>query len=309
MNDIKNQTITPYGETFIGVDIGKTKVAVGIIKQNGEIVVKDHLPTDMKKGGKAIIDQCRELIHRMLSITGIKPKGIGIGSSGVVDYKKGIILSSGSIPNWENIKIKKIFEKEFSLPVFVDNDVYVAALGEHFFGAGRGLNTSVYIVISTGIGFCIIYNGEIWRGAHNLAGQIAHIPLFGKKKTVNDIFSGKAISESVSKLMGYSITTKKVLCLALAGHREAQQVVDQAIEGAALTIAWIQNSIDPDVLIFGGGVAINNESFVRSIRQRAENFLTKYRAQLPKRLNVVRAKLGSDAGIIGAAVLCLHLKE
>lgn len=309
MGDIKGRTVTPYGERFIGVDIGKTKIAVGIITQNGEVVAKDHLPTDMIKGGEAIIDQCRKLIHRMLCDSVIKPKGIGIGSSGVVDYKRGTILSSGSIPNWENIKIKKLFEKEFSLPVIVDNDVYVAALGEHFFGAGRGANTSVFIVISTGIGFCTIYNGEIWRGTHNLAGQIAHIPLFDKGKTVNDIFSGKGISESVSRLMGYSVTTEKVFRLASEGRREAQQVVDQAIEGAALTIAWIQNSIDPDVLILGGGVAISDESFVHSIRLRAEKFLTKYRAQLPKSLNVVCAKLGNDAGIVGAAALCLSLKK
>lgn len=309
MGDIKSRTVTPYEKTFIGVDIGKTKVAVGIITQNGEIVAKDHLPTDMVKGGEAIIDQCRKLIHRMLSVSAIKPKGIGIGSSGVVDYKTGTILSSGSIPNWEDIKIKKLFEKEFSLPVLVDNDVYVAALGEHFFGAGRGANTSVFIVISTGIGFSTIHKGEVWRGTHNLAGQIAHIPLFDKGKTVNNIFSGKGISENASILRGYNVTTEEVFRFASEGYREAQQVVDQAIEGAALTIAWIQNSIDPDVLILGGGVAVSEESFIRSLRLRAEELLTKYRAQLPKGLNVVRAKLGSDAGIVGGAAMYMPLKE
>lgn len=309
MVDVKNRTKTPYRKTFIGVDIGKTKVAVGIITQNGKIVAKDRLPTNMERGGEAIIDQCRMLIQQMLRVPDINPKCIGIGSSGVVDHKRGIILSSGSIPSWENIKIKKLFEKEFGLPVFVDNDVHVAALGEHFFGAGQGANTSVFIVVSTGVGICTIQNGKVWHGTHNLAGQIAHIPLFDNGKTVNDIFSGKGISDNASKLLGYNVTTKEVFRLASEGHKEIQQIVEQAVEGAALMITWVQNSIDPNIIILGGGVAISEESFIHSIKLKAEEHLIKYRAQLPKGLDIVRAKLEDDAGIVGAAAMCISLKE
>jgi len=227
MKQLKNRVRTSDPKAFIGLDIGKTKVAVGLISENGSVIARDSLPTDMVNGGEAIVSQGERLIYKMMEESNIRPLGIGIGSSGVIDSKTGTIISSGSIPMWNNIKIKDLYEKEFRLPVLVDNDVYVAALGEHFYGAGSGMNTSVFIVISTGIGFCTIQNGEIWRGAHNLAGQIAHIPLFGKENTVNAVFSGKGISEKASRLMGKNISTKEAFILSTTGHKEIKQVMVQ----------------------------------------------------------------------------------
>jgi glucokinase len=304
-----NQEGSYPSKTFIGLDIGKTKIAVGLILENGKVIEQDSLPTDIVNGGEAILDQGEMLINKMINHSNIEPLGIGIGSSGVIDHATGTIISSGSIPKWNNIKIKYFYEKEFRLPVLVDNDVYVAALGEHFFGAGMGMNTSVFLVISTGIGFCTIENGKIWRGSHNLAGQIAHIPLFGKEETVNDLFSGRGIAENASRLRGYKITTKEAFILAAGGNAEAKKVIDHAIEGAALTIAWIQNSIDPEVLIVGGGVAINENYFIASVKRKTEEFLGKYSAQLPKGINIVPAKLSKNAGIIGGAALFISRQK
>lgn len=292
-------------DIYIGVDIGKTKVAVGLVTNKGNIIIKESLPTDMVNGGEKIISQCRLLIKNILQSSKNKPKGIGIGSSGVINHKTGTILSSGSIPNWSNIELKKIFEREFSIPVFLDNDVYVAGLGEYFFGAGHKVNTSVFLVISTGIGLCTIQKGKILRGAHNLAGQIAHIPLFGNKFTVNDLSSGSGISSRATKLLGYSVTAKDVFNLALKDQQDAKKILYEAIKGASITIAWIQNTIDPDIIILGGSVALNEKYFVKNIKKEVSKLLIKYKSQLPKKSNIVCAELGNDAGIIGGVALCI----
>jgi len=289
--------------TYIGLDIGKTKIAAGLVTRHGKVLLKNQVPTDIEKGGEAILVQCRELVMQILNSSNVKPEGIGIGSSGVVEPEKGIIVSSGSIPGWRDIKIRDRFEEEFRIPVAVDNDVHVAALGEHLFGAGKGVNTSVFMVISTGIGFSIVKDGSIWRGSHNLAGQIAHLPMFDRKKTVNDVFSGKGISDRASELLGRFVATDNVFELASKGNADAKHVLDEAIEGAASTIAWIQNTIDPDVFIIGGGVALGETDFLERLRLRTEEFLVKYRAQLPEGLNITLSRLGADAGLVGCVAL------
>ena len=110
-------------QVYIGLDIGKTKVAAGIVTGQGKVLFKTQVPTEIEKGGEAIVNQCRHLIRHMLSSSNVKPKGIGIGSSGVVNPKRGVIVSSGSIPEWHDIRIKDWFEQEFKIPVAVDNDV------------------------------------------------------------------------------------------------------------------------------------------------------------------------------------------
>jgi glucokinase len=295
-------------QVYIGLDIGKTKVAAGIVTNHGTILYRTQVPTEIEKGGGVILEQCRHLIRELLAGK-FQPKCIGIGSSGVVNPEQGVIVSSGSIKGWCNIRVKDLFEHEFKIPVKVDNDVNVAALGEHFFGAGRGVNTSVFMVISTGVGFCIIKDGKIWRGSHNLAGQIAHLPLFSKKRTVNEMFSGKGISEKASGILGGNFSTEDVFELASKGNAKAEQIIEEAIESAALSIAWIQNTIDPDIFIIGGGVALSEKNFTQEIRLRAEQILEKYKAQLPKGLNIKLSQLGSDAGLIGCVALFINRKQ
>ena len=299
----KQTGIISRNPTYICLDVGKTKIATGLVTRYGEVLLENQASTDMERGGEAILGQCRELVRQILNSSNIKPEGIGIGTSGVVEPEKGIIVSSGSISGWRNIRIKERFEDEFKIPVAVDNDVHVAALGEHLFGAGRGTNTSVFMVISTGVGFSIVKNGRIWRGSHNLAGQIAHLPLFDRKKTVNDVFSGKGISDRVSEHLGQFTSTESVFELASEGNVEAKHVIKEAIEGAASTVAWIQNTIDPDIFILGGGVAIGEKEFLEKVRLRAEGFLVKYRVQLPEGINIMPAQLGANAGLVGCVGL------
>jgi glucokinase len=293
---------------YIGLDIGKTKMATGIVLENGEIVLKDTLSTDIANGSKGILNQCRVLINRMLSESTADIQGIGVGSFGVVDYFNGAVISSRSLPEWKNIEIKSIFQREYGIPVLVDNDVCTSALGESVFGAGCGKEIFVFLTISTGVGFCTIYHGRVLHGSHNLAGQIGSIQLFYKGSRISDIFSGMGISRNASKLLGHSVTTKEVFHLADNGNPEARRVIDQAIECAALAITWIQHSIDPEVLIIGGSVALNQRDFMLSIKRKVEEHtIEKYAHHICSGINIVPAMLGDNSGIIGSTALFRNL--
>ena len=294
-------------DLFIGIDIGKTKIAAGIVTGSGQIITKQNVPTDMENGGLAIVDQCVLLIKLLVKKTNISIKGIGVGSSGLIDYKKGIILSSGSIPNWENINLKDILENKFEIPVSVENDVNVAALGEYLFGAGKGTKTSVFVIIGTGVGFCTIDRGTIWHGSHSLAGQIAHLPLFGSEKTVNGVFSGKGISDNASSVLGRSVSTEEAFELFENKYSGFDKIINEVIKGAAITLTWIQNSIDPDIIILGGGVAVGQKNFIDLVYAEVEQNLKKYKTQLKDNIKIVPAILENNAGIVGAAALRMKL--
>jgi glucokinase len=294
-------------EKYLGLDIGKTKLAVAVIDRDGEVSAQSQIATPLTDGGPAIIEACRQLVREMLR-TQAGVHGIGIGASGVVDHTEGIIRSSGSIPGWSDIPIKADFEREFDLPVVVDNDVYAAALAEAVLGAGRRSESAVFVTISTGVGFAAVTDTSIWRGHHNLSGQIAHMLGLGGREssaTVNQLFSGAGIAEAGSSALGRELTTQEVFDAAASGSGPMQEIIATAIAAAATVVACVQTSLDPEIIILGGSVAVQNPSFVAAIADGAASRLKAYARQLPEGPKVVTARLGSDAGVIGSAWLCV----
>jgi glucokinase len=287
----------------IGLDIGKTKIAAGIVSKIGGIQKKIVTETNIEEGGQAIIKKCLELISSLIEDSEYTASSIGVGASGVIDPDNGIIVSSGSIPDYSDIPIKKIFETEFKIPTYIDNDVYAAALGEHLFGGAKEYKTAIFTVISTGVGIAIIADKKIWHGSHCLSGQIAHLPLFDFGKTVNDYFSGKGISDAGQPLLKIPATTSEIFKLANEDNVDAKRIINDAIDAAALTFSWVQQIVDPDIFIFGGSVSIEQQEFIKSIIKRMAICLSKYIKKLPNGINYTISSLDKDAGLIGAAAL------
>jgi len=294
----------------IGIDIGKTKIAAGIISYNGTVEDQDQQPTNMQKGGYAILEQCYEMTRKLLARTPFRPDAIGIGSSGIVDHETGTILRSGTIPNWENIPICSLFGEKFGLPTTVDNDVYAAALGEYYFGVARSTPTIVYMVISTGIGVAILENGKIRRGSHGIAGQIAYLPLPGLDETVSDRFSGKGITRQASQKMGFAYSPEEIFYKAIVLKDPlANAIVNEAVDGAAFCLAWLQQVLDPDLFVLSGGIAQGEEEFFRMLHQRTDVFLKQYMPCIGDSIKIALATLGKNSGIIGAAALAFERTE
>lgn len=291
---------------YLGLDIGKTKLAVAVVDGVGTVYTQSQVATPLSSGGPTIIAHCRELVREARRQAPLEVAAIGIGASGVVDHKRGIIRSSGSIPNWTDIPLKQDFEDEFGLPVHVDNDVYAAALGEAILGAGRGSRSSAFLTISTGVGFGAVHDHQIWRGAHSLSGQIAHMTGLAADTTatVNDLFSGAGIARAASQALNAELSTSDVFRAAAAGDKTTSAIVARAALAAGTVVAWIQASLDPEVIVLGGTVSVANAPFVSQIRREAAARLSAYTKQLSSGPVIVVAELGSDAGVIGSALLC-----
>ena len=287
---------------IIGIDIGKTKIAIGIVDFEGKLYEKKQVKTDMINGGMSIINQCEELINQTMTPYVV---GIGVGSSGVIEPKSGIALSSGSIPGWENIKIKEIFEKKFKKRSFIDNDVNAAALGEFTFGVGKQFSSLVLLTISTGVGFASIIDNKIFRGSHGLAGQIAHIPVMLTQQSVNDILSGKGIENQAKEIIGKDCTTEDVFIHARNGNEECAKIIENATNLGASLITWIYNTIDPAVIVFSGSVVLKDNFLLDNIRKKAKIQLQKYRSHRTDGLQILKSQLGDNTGILGAVAIYL----
>lgn len=273
---------------------------------------------------KTILALGRELLG------GEKPTAIGVSFGGPVDYRSGTVLLSHHVPGWEHTPLQAILQAEFGAPAQVDNDANVAALGEHHFGAGRGYQHLCYITVSTGVGGGWILNGQPWRGADGLAGEIGHtvadptgpVCLCGKRGCVERLASGPYLAEEARALLQQAhqsgeaapewggrllaqvegrparITARHVSAAAHQGDRLAQQVLARAAWALGVGIGNAANLINPQRFILGGGVTKAGEEFWQNVRRAARS------TALPQvRVEVVPALLGDDAPLWGAVAL------
>ncbi|MFH1390361.1 MAG: ROK family protein [Candidatus Margulisiibacteriota bacterium] len=200
--------------------------------------------------------------------------------------------------------MKKILEKEFSRPVFIDNDANCAALAEARFGAGVGRRHFIYITVSTGIGGGIIINGQLYRGANGSAGEFGHMIIDSQGLTCGcgnvGCFEAMASGTAVRKRAG--MDGASVELAARQGDKKALAVINETAHYLAIGISNLVNIFNPELVILGGGVSKMRELLLNPVRKEFK----KYALYLPaKSVKIVRAKLGTNAGILGAAALCL----
>ncbi|MCB0749015.1 MAG: ROK family protein, partial [Ignavibacteriae bacterium] len=158
----------------VGVDLGGTKIKIGIVTEKGKIVKKISIPTLANEGPDKSIGQIKKGISAVLKGNKNLISGIGIGSPGVVSLKKGTVENPPNLIGWKKVHLGKIISKEFSIPTFVENDANAAAIGELIYGAGKDLNSFIMVTLGTGVGGGIIYNKKLFRGDTGAAGEIGH---------------------------------------------------------------------------------------------------------------------------------------
>ncbi|MCW8848695.1 MAG: ROK family protein, partial [Melioribacteraceae bacterium] len=161
----------------IGVDLGGTKVKLGIVTSSGRIVKKLSIPTLANEGAEKSISQIIKGIKDLLKSNKKNIVGIGVGAPGVVSLKKGTVENPPNLPGWGKVHLGKIITKEFSLPTYVENDANAAAIGELIYGSGKKLNSFIMVTLGTGVGGGIIYNKKLFRGDFGAAGEVGHITI------------------------------------------------------------------------------------------------------------------------------------
>lgn len=316
----------------IGIDLGGTNTKLALVNGRGKILVKERFFTQDYSTKRSLIAALIDKIEIVISSSNIKKRdilGIGIGLPGLIDNEGGIVRYLINIPGWKNVPLAAIIKKYFNIPTFIDNDVNVTTLAELKFGAGRGVKNLVCLTLGTGVGGGVAVNGELYRGSTLSAGEVGHIPLekrglrcncggygcleryVGNKYLVEDVKSqiknGKRTT--ITKLVDNKlskITPKVIAEAAKKGDKFAIDIWRNMGDNLGIALAGIVNFFNPEKIVIGGGVAkagkILFDSITKTVRLRA--------MKLPGgKVKIVRAELGEEAGIIGAAVLAMVKSE
>lgn len=292
-------------KAILGVDLGGTKISCGIISTAGEILGKPLvIPTGGRDPATTIINRISGIIEKTLGSARLRITdilGIGIGATGPLDMKEGVILECPFLPTLNYFPLRKTIHDRFHIPVYLDNDANCFTLGECFFGVGRGYDTVLGYTIGTGLGCATVMNQRIVHGATQHAGEIWPSPY--RDHTIEYYVSGRGITRIYTELGGKDISAREIAELAYAGERTAQQTWEQFGEHLAYALSWGINTIDPDIVILGGSLAKATDLFTPAM----ERFLRKYICPLPaEKTSVVQAQLGDHAGLVGAASLLLQ---
>ncbi len=298
----------------IGVDVGGTKMTAALANCDGEIVKLLRIQTKREEGAeggfKAICEMMKSLLDEAKT-QGLSVEKIGVGFGGPVDFERGIVYLSHHVPGWENFPLRSKLEHCFAIPVTVDNDANAGTLGEWTFGAGKGVNDLLYVNIGTGIGGGIVSGGKLIRGWRNLAGEIGHMTVkpegpvctCGRKGCLEALASGSAIGRKGTERFGKPMRSEEVFQLAEQGDHIAKQILAEANDALAFAIGAAANLFNPKKVILGGGVAEAPEHLlIEPLRERLVHYTL---PQVYEGLEVVRAQLGYDAGIMGAIALAL----
>jgi glucokinase len=234
--------------------------------------------------------------------------GVGLGLPGPIDTDRGIVHFFPNIPGWSSVPFAAILKKKISLPVFIDNDANVMALAEFKAGAAKGSRNAVCLTLGTGVGGGLILDGRLYRGSGYAAGEIGHMPLneagpkcnCGGSACLESYIGNRRISARVKQVFGKDIPLEEVSRMANAGNARARRVWTDVGNKLGVSLAGIVNLLNPDCIVIGGGVAkagrLLFDTVKKTIRERAMSVQAKI-------VKVVPAKLGYDAGLIGAGFL------
>jgi len=296
---------------IIAIDLGGTNLKCALLNSSLKIKAKSSFSTksfDNKRkliGG--IVDSINSFILRQ-NLTKRSILGIGIGLPGLVDTFKGMVHFLPNIPGWKEVSLKKILEQETGLPVFIDNDVKLMTFAEHKAGSAKEYNNVLCITLGTGVGGGLIIGNSLYRGKDNAAGEIGHLPLnehgpvcgCGSEACLEVYVGNARIIKDARKLFGSKITLEEVSKLAQGNNAKATKFWGEVGKKLGLALSGVVNLLNLDAIVIGGGVSCAGKVLFKSVKQ---TILMRAMNVQAKRVNIFKAKLGNDAGIIGAGYL------
>jgi glucokinase len=305
-------------EYSIGVDLGGTNLRAAAIDAQGKMLDKIAGSTDLQAGRDVVIADMVQSIEALRARLGEHNlRGVGIGLPGFILIDKGIILGSNNMPEFDNYPVRDEIEKRLGAKVILENDANAAALGEKWMGAGRNVDDLVLLTLGTGIGGGIIVNGRVLHGHQGMAGELGHLTVVpngnpcgcGNRGCVEKHASATAIA-SMARLigLGHDLTSEDVYKLAVEGNERAKTIFRTMGEALGVALANLINIFNFPLYLLGGGVVAAWEFFAPAMLAEVERRSFTYRSTLkiaPTRIEA--AKLGSEAGLFGAA--CLPLQE
>jgi len=308
----------------IGIDLGGTNFAVGLVNETGEILARIEGKTKVQEGPEAVARRLAEAVDRVRGSADVS--AVGIGSPGSVDHKRGVVKFSPNFPGWHDFPLADEIKKYTNLEVFVENDANAYALGENTFGVGKGFEHLVCLTLGTGIGGGVITHGVLLRGSTGIGAELGHMNVLpngpkcgcGSNGCLEALASATAMKKFV--LDGYErhtnsslfrdknpdqVTPKDIFEHARNGDQFALSIFNTVVEALAVAIGSLVNIFNPQLVILGGGIANAGDFLLNPVLERSRNYV------LPTMLGTYQVKLsqlGKDAGILGAASIVIERK-
>lgn len=317
---------------YLSFDMGGTQIRAAVITAEGAILGRDASLTPKKGGPSAALRAFHQVANKALEASGAsldEIEGIGVASAGPLDPATGTIFFIPNVPGWKDVPWRDMVEAELGRPTFLENDANAAALGEHAFGAGRGVSNLIYITVSTGIGGGLILGNRLYSGSSGTAGEIGHMTIevdgprcgCGNVGCWETLASGTALArEAVERIQGGARSSILQVAGGNISRVDARAIHEAATKGDALAqelianvghylgvgLANLVNILNPQMLILGGGLTQMGDMLLGPARRTLE-----LRAMAPalQGLRLELAQLGDNAGLMGAMVLARQQLE
>lgn len=310
----------------VGVDLGGTNIAVGVLDENNQIIGRGKVKTNAPRPAKEIAEDIVKAIFLAVEDAGIEQSqvaSVGIGTPGTVNRQTGVIEYANNL-QFHQVPMVAMLKEMFDVPYAIENDANAAALGEALAGAGKGKKSFVAVTLGTGVGGGIIWNGEVISGCNGAGGELGHMVICvdgepcncGRDGCWEQYASATALVRQTKRAMkAHPDSAMWKLCdgkLENAGGRTAfdamrlgdaagTAVVERYIYYVAVGTSNIVNALQPEMICFGGGISNEGETLLRPLREIVEN--ERYTKYCDQQTEICKATLGNDAGIIGAALL------
>lgn len=302
-------------EPVVGVDLGGTNLRLGLVTNQGRVAARSRAKMKSVPDKKVLCDRLAEKISAFIDRAGRgrAPGAVAVGFAGPTDSASGRVHFAPNVGGLDDLPLAGELESRLGIRTVVANDANCAALGEYWQGAGKAASSLFLFTLGTGMGGAFVIDGNLWEGSAGIAGEIGHTVVdmngprcaCGKRGCLEAMVSATAIireyrRRSGSKKPTTEITAKSVFQLALQGDRMAERTVDEAAKALGVGISNIYLLLNPELILIGGGVARAGSTLIGPATRHARELIF---PQLRDRLRVKKAKLGDDAGLLGAAYL------
>ena len=295
---------------IIGIDLGGTNLKIALLDLRFRILDKKILSTKSYSAREQLIRVIVQATESILAGNKLSRKqvvGIGVGLPGPIDAQKGFVHFFPNIPGWKNVNLRNILQKETGIPVALDNDANLMALAEYRLGAARGAKNAICLTLGTGVGAGLILENKLFRGSGFAAGELGHLPvnISGPKCNCGGIacleayIGNNRIMQKVKKAFGREIPLEELSRMANKGNIKALKIWDDVALHLGRALVAVVNLLNLESIVIGGGVAEAGDLIFKGVRKIISTQAMPVHAAGVK---ILKAELGSDAGMIGAAI-------
>ncbi len=305
----------------VGIDLGGTKIDMGLIAPDNGVIARHRMPTQNEQGPQAMVERIAQVMADFASHlpAGKTIEALGICTPGPVDHISGSLLTLVNLPGLSHSPLRQMLADRLGIPVKLDHDAKVAALGDFHYGAGRGARSMTYTVLGTGVGAAIILNGQLYYGDGNAAGEVGHITIdrygemenSGVRGAVQRYTSGPNLARQYREVVGSAvmadgtpITGEVVAQRALSGDPVAVRLIAEAGEALGIAVASMAMILDIELNVIGGGLARLGDLLLEPARQSMRRYCFQ---ALGERVKIVASALPDTGPLLGCAYMAREL--